>query len=55
MTLEDYIASVKDDIETLEKEDTSLYGCCDMAEHNLYLEMNETVLSNLLLIQEELS
>jgi hypothetical protein len=41
MTIDDYIQSVKEDIESLESEDTSDYGCCDMLEWEITLGMNQ--------------
>ena len=40
MRIEDYIKSIKEDIESLESEDTSDYGCCDIKEWEITLGMN---------------
>lgn len=53
MTLDEYITSVKEDIKSLKDEDTGLYGCCDMVEHEATLGIYENVLDNLKLIKEK--
>ena len=50
MTLKEYINSVKQDLTSLRSEDTCLYSCCDYKEHEVLLDMNECILTNLKLV-----